>query len=287
MRFCYSVIRFVPDPIKGEFVNVGAIVGSDDSSEWAVRQVGNPIRARQIDEHGTLPAAWAFIDQLGRQVDAYEAVIDGMTLDVLGPRPSEEWLGQLHQRNTNIVQLSAPLPLLASSAEDALETVFSQLIVDPAKRPGGSAKHPALAAVRRAYRDAGLFARVIEGGTLEAGHHRERLDFGLANGRVVQITQTWSFQAADQESVAKSVRAWGWAVKAAKERGGLLRTQDGTVPVPETVDVEAVYIPPNGGGGQEELEDARSVFRALEAREVVIDDVSAVARRAAELLQAI
>lgn len=63
--------------------------------------------------------------------------------------------------------------------------IFAQLIVDPAKRPGGSTKHPALAAMRRAYNQAGLAARVVQGAVLEAEGHRERLDFGVANGRVV------------------------------------------------------------------------------------------------------
>jgi hypothetical protein len=82
---------------------------------------------------------------------------------------------------------------------DALETIFTQLILDPAKRRGGKTKHPALAAVRRAYADAGLTSRVVQGAVLETEHHRERLDFGVANGRVVQIAQAWSFQVADQE----------------------------------------------------------------------------------------
>ena len=34
MRFVYSLVRFVPDPARGEFVNVGAIAGSEESSDW-------------------------------------------------------------------------------------------------------------------------------------------------------------------------------------------------------------------------------------------------------------
>ena len=46
--------------------------------------------------------------------------------------------------------------------------------------------------MRRAYNQAGLGARVVQGAVLEAEGHRERLDFGVANGRVVQITQASS-----------------------------------------------------------------------------------------------
>jgi hypothetical protein len=286
MRYSYSVIRFVPDPVRGEFVNVGAIVGSEESSEWAVRQVDNPVRARHLDERGTLPAVWAFIDGVGRDIDAYEEIIEGDIAGAVDFAPSEEWLTDLHSRQNNIVQVSAPMRLVAESLDEAVETVFTQLVVDPAKRSGGTTKHPALAAVRRAYRGAGLLPRMVEGGVLEADGHRERLDFGIANGRVVQITQAWSFRVADQDSLARYVRAWGWAVKAAQTSGGRLRTTDETIlEVPRDVDVEVVYIPPNGHRDASALADVRSVFEALHAREVPLEDASGVADRAVELLR--
>ena len=49
MKHVYSLIRYVPDPVRGEFINVGAIAGCDESSEWEIRQVANPARARRID----------------------------------------------------------------------------------------------------------------------------------------------------------------------------------------------------------------------------------------------
>jgi hypothetical protein len=285
MRYAYSVVRFVPDPARGEFVNVGAVVGSEESSEWAVRQVENPLRASRLDEHGSLSAVWAFIDRVGREIDAYEEIVEGGTTQNVRLLPSEDWLRSLYDRHSNIVQLSEPLPLLADSLDEALETVFAQLIVDPAKRPGGSTKHPALAAVRRAYTSAGLGPRVIQGAILQAENHRERLDFGVANGRVIQITQAWSFQVADQDSLARYVRAWGWAVQAAQRSGGRLHTADDmTFDVPRDVDVEVVYIPPNGHHGVSALPDARSVFQTLNAREVTFDHADQVAQRATTLL---
>lgn len=283
MRYSYSLVRFVPDPIRGEFINVGAIVGSDESSEWAVQQVENPLRARHLDDRGTLPAAWAFIDKVGREIDAFERmVLTGEGSDV---QLSEDWLYRLHGQHKNIVQVSEPLPIIANSIEEAVETVFGHLIVDPAKRPGGSTKHPALAAMRRAYREAGLVGRVLQGATLEADGHRERLDFGIANGRVVQIAQTWSFQVADKDLLARNVRAWGWAVKAVQSHGGHLATVDrGRLEVPRDVDVEVLYIPNDRSGDRSGLDDARAVFTSLGANQVAIDDASEVADRAADLL---
>ena len=46
-KYIYSVLRFVPNPASGEFVNIGAIVGSDENGEWELRTVENAKRARQ------------------------------------------------------------------------------------------------------------------------------------------------------------------------------------------------------------------------------------------------
>src|SRR5215204_5890112 len=113
MRFVYSLIRFVPDPARGEFINVGAIVGSEESSEWQVRQIENPRRARFIDERRTLPVVWSFLDNVGRVIDEYEEAVNGL----LDPpvELSEAWLNQLYVDHRNVVQLSSPTPMVASN----------------------------------------------------------------------------------------------------------------------------------------------------------------------------
>src|SRR5487761_1117631 len=130
MRFVYSLIRFVPDPARGEFVNVGAIVGSEESSEWQSRQVDNLVRARAIDEHKSLDAVWSFLDRIGRQIDDYDR--SQHTLFDSGPALSEDWLHQEFIEHRNVVQLSPPAPMVASSADEALDRIFDQMVIDPA-----------------------------------------------------------------------------------------------------------------------------------------------------------
>jgi hypothetical protein len=128
MRYVYSVVRFVPDPGRGEFVNVGAIAGSEDASEWRLRQIGNPVRARRMDDRGSLEAVWAFLDRVGHDMDAYDRSQE--TLFESEVELSEAWLEQLFVEHRNVVQLSPPAPLVADSAEEALERVFDQLILE-------------------------------------------------------------------------------------------------------------------------------------------------------------
>jgi hypothetical protein len=287
MKHVYSLIRYVPDPVRGEFVNVGAIAGCDESSEWEIRQVANPARARRLDERGSLSAAWAFMDQLGRAVDAHEAAIQQPTPaeDTL---LSEEWLADLWGRYHNVVQLSPPAPMLADSTTEALDDIFTQLVVDPAPHRGGeNTKHPALAAVRRAYKAAGLAKAhdVHERVVARARDHRERIDFAVANGRVVQLTQTWSFRVADQDTLAENVRAWGWTVRAIKDEGGTVELGERSIEIPHDVNVAVVMIPPAKSENTAAVNDARAVFEKLQVEAVGVEHADDVAAAASDLLR--
>lgn len=286
MRYVYSVVRFVPDPARGEFINVGAIVGSEESSEWQLRQIENPKRARFVDDQRTLPIVWSFLDNVGRIVDDYDEAVN----KVLDPNVelSEAWLQQLYVDHRNVVQLSPPTPMVAASAEEALETVFEELIVDPAREKRGiQNKHTALAAVRRSYRTNQIGKdNVRERVTLETHHnHREKVDFAVTNGRVVQLTHTWSFQVTNQDELAEHVKAWGWTIRDAREYGGTLLTPDAVrLQVDEGVDVEVVYVQPRQGESAPAWDDALNVFQTLDAHIVPLEKADQVGQAAYELL---
>jgi hypothetical protein len=286
MRFVYSVVRFVPDPARGEFVNVGAIVGSEESSEWQLRQIDNPVRARAIDDHRTLEAVWSFLDQVGRDIDEYETATERLLFD--GVELSEAWLERLFVDHRNVVQLSRPTPMIAASADEALDRVFEQLVIDPAQRKYRfQKKHAALAAVRNAYREYGVRrgANLRERVMLETDHHQERFDFAVTNGHVLQLTQTWSFQVPDQEFLAEQIKAWGWTVRDVQEHGGTASLVDGsTFDVERDVDVEVVFVPPKPDQEAPALRDARNVFDALRVRQAPIEEARGVGQRARALL---
>jgi hypothetical protein len=41
VSYQFSLIRFVPDPARGEFVNIGAVVGDDEAQDWELRLISN------------------------------------------------------------------------------------------------------------------------------------------------------------------------------------------------------------------------------------------------------
>jgi len=288
MRFVYSVVRFVPDPARGEFVNVAAIVGSEESSEWAVRQVENPVRARAIDQLRTLDAVWTFLDAVGRDIDRYSE--DHASLFEPEQELSENWLLALHAEHQNIVQLSPPTPMLADSADDALDVVFEQMVLDPAyRRHDFQKKHVALAAVRNSYRQHMIRKgeHLRERVRLETQHHHERFDFAVLNGRVLQLANTWSFQIPDQDTLAEEVRAWGWTMRELKDTGArVVLHGDREVNVRHDVDISVVYVPPRSGQSTTAMDEAMNVFERLGVSHCAVADADRVGRRARDLLVA-
>jgi hypothetical protein len=285
LRYVYSLVRFVPDPARGEFVNVGAIVGSDESSEWDLRQVENPVRARAVDDRKSLEAVWMFMDSMGRAIDDHQRATQ--TLFAPEVELSESWLEGVYASHRNIVQLSPPAPMVADSADEALDRVFDLLVVDPAhRRYRFQKKHVALAAVRAAYVKHFLRTGVDikERCTLETPAHKERLDFAVANGSVVQLTHTWSFQVPDQDMLAEQVKAWGWTVHDLRGHGGVLAVGERLYEAPRDVDVEVVYVPPGPEQEAPAWRDARNVFEELGVRYGALDHADAVGAAALQLL---
>ena len=286
MKYLYSVIRFVPDPVRGEFVNIGALVGSEESSEWEVRQIENPIRARQMDDQKVLDAAWSFIDEVGRWIDQYHASLESLFNAQV--ELSESWMQQLYDEHRNIVQLSPPAPILAESTEEALERIFDLMVVDPSRRRFPyKKKHAALVAARRSYsrhnvrKGQGLHERVV----LLAEPHRECLDFAVTNGRVAQLAHTWSFQVPDQDKLAEQVKAWGWTLHEVRVSGGVVKIgEQARLTVPKDVDIEVVYVPPMSERGSPAWQEARSVFAELGVTALTLEDANKLGERAHELL---
>ncbi len=287
MRYMYSVIRFVPDPVRGEFVNVGVLAGSDESSEWDLRMVESLKRARSLDDEVLLPLVWYFVDDIGRKVDRYTEAIQTNLFEAADERLSEEWLTRLSEEARNVVQLSVPAVIVADDIDEAISILFEQLIVEPkARRFPFKKKNVALAATRRAYREAGLTLRehVVEGASVKGRHHKERFDFVVANGSAVQLAQTWSFQVPNQEDIAEQVKAWAWTVSDIRQHGGMAEAETRQIVVPSDVDIEVVYVPPTVDGPREVLNEALAAFEEINVQSVESELAGTVGQEASRLI---
>lgn len=127
-RYVFSLVRCVPDPRTGEYVNVGAIAGDPLTGDWSIRQVSNESRVRRLAGLLQIDAVHRFMTEVGLQIDDMRTGMEER--DDVAPL-DESWLQQLHYDHRNVVQLSPPTPMAADSAEQALDLLFAGQVIDP------------------------------------------------------------------------------------------------------------------------------------------------------------
>lgn len=280
MGYVYSMVRYVPNPASGEFVNVGAIAGSDEAGDWSLRQADNPRRARYFGPADSLNATFAFLNDVGRRIDNYMTMPDEWP-STREEEVSEAWLRELHERYRNVVQLSPPTPIVADSAEEALVHVFDHLVSDGAtgRRPYVTRRN-ILAEIRTGYRRAGIRLDLVhERALLTAGEFHAQPDFAVGNGAVVQLVQAWSFQIQGHPEVAKEVKAWGYTMKSLRGAGGRIDGEH-TSSIDRDVPIEVIYAEPRTNAQKEVFDEARRVFRDIGASARPREEVGAVAESA-------
>jgi hypothetical protein len=279
VAYFYSTVRFVPDPARGEFINLGAIVGDDESRDWALRQISNLKRANAIDSGGALPAALEFIGRLEETLPVEDAQRSR-------DRISVEQLTRLSAEMNNIIQFSSPAPIVADTAEAALDLIFEELVLDPASmRFRFEKKHRAVGATRGAYRaheipDSAIKERV----QVVAGSFHGGFDFAVHNGRAIQLVQCWSFQLPNQESLAEQVKAWAWVVRELREQGGRVQADTLSITAPGALEIGSVCIPPAEGKPRTAFDEAQAAFDELEVESHTPETADALAVRAAAAL---
>jgi hypothetical protein len=277
MRYIYSVVRYVPHPASGEFVNVGVIAGSDETGDWSLRESGNKRRARLFGPLASLTAVDAFMNEVGSRIDRFSLMQGGEV--------SEAWLEDLHRRHRNVVQLSSPTPIIAESAEEALDSIFGEVVVEGDAAEGGTVRGYAtrlrlFSELKSSYRQQQIPPRLIrEKALVSVGGLKTPMDFVIGNGAAVQLAHTWSFQLQSIGEVVRDVKSWAFTVERLLERGG--RTLDEpAADVPSSVDVQVVLAPPRTNEQEKAYAEAQKVFSALNVDTVAEDDVRKVAQLA-------
>ncbi|MFC4585342.1 DUF3037 domain-containing protein [Sphaerisporangium corydalis] len=283
--YLYSIVRCLPDPRTGEFVNFGAIAGNPDIGDWSIRQLSKVDRIRKIAGASALEAAASFVFEVDAEIDQSRSGLDE-GFDPLG----EDWLLNKHRNHRNVVQLSMPAPILADSAEEALEIVFGHLIIDPIAEPREQSvtKYDLNRGLRQAYRQARVAEPFVRPrAQVHIGAHvHSTIDFAIANGRTVQLTQAWSFRRAQLDEVSQQVKAWAYAME--RLRGGeearVVDTQNRMSTITRNVDLQVVIATPTTPEQIVAYEEAEQVFAGLNADVHPLEDVEAVGRRAAQLV---
>ncbi|MGN6545180.1 MAG: DUF3037 domain-containing protein, partial [Aureliella sp.] len=104
----YSVVRFFPSPVRGECVNLGLIVGSDEAGDWVFETVSSRARANLLDDDRVFPMVAAELER--QQAYLQRCQEEVLISDGDEYSPSEQWLMQLAHDSNNLLQYSMPQP---------------------------------------------------------------------------------------------------------------------------------------------------------------------------------
>ncbi|MDN3351609.1 DUF3037 domain-containing protein [Actinomadura sp. DC4] len=286
-RYLYCLVRCVPNPRTGEFVNYGAIVGDPSTGDWSVRQVSSERHVQKLADRATRNAVHNFLSTLSEQIEEDRALAETSGESGL----SESWLKALHHDHRNVVQLTPPTPVIADNAEQALDFLFQQMIIDPVSEPRSQmTKTRVLAELRDVYRNASIGRQFLrEKPELYVGGHVHTLiDFAIGNGRIVQLTQGWSFQRTTPDEISTEVKAWGYALgrlRAGTDDARIVDAQSRACGIDRGVDLEVVVASPKTNAQQRVYEEAQQVFGQVGAQVNTVENAEVVGTRAAELLQ--
>lgn len=292
MFYQYWIIRYVPDPIRGEFVNVALLVGND-GQDWAFRQVSNLHRASRLGGDPTIANYWLrelhnMVSSLRNGALTREPILAAVTDE--RENISSGVVARLAARLNNAVQISSPYPLAAESAESGISMLFDHLVADPQVRPrelfGTRVNRYVAEQFKRALPE-GSKAVIRNRPHIRVGGVPRTANFAVTDSVVEQITNTWSFNLADLEKVSTEIQAWVAHMNRLRLKGGTLEVREQpSLIIPSDVQLRVVYEEPRLDTATPALDIAREVWSEVpglvaysesEQTRLVTDALSAVA----------
>ena len=263
MIYSYWLLRYVPDTIRGEMVNVGVLVGRD-GGDWALRRVSSFSRAGRLGGDANRVAPW--LEWLGREIDDYQRPpLESFVSEQSGPFTAAR-VHRLQVRLNNAIQISAPTGVQGDSAASTAEFLY-EFLVSEATVPTRSSTRRRLVSQLRAQYDQVALHDVVR--TLETrpqarvGLQRGRFDFAVVNDEVNQLSQVWSFDLTDMDKLEQDIHAWSYLVTRLRDDGGELGPKQGLSSrhIGSDVPISAVYQVPSG---KKNREDQMRVFLAAQ-----------------------
>ncbi|GAA4206277.1 hypothetical protein GCM10022252_68190 [Streptosporangium oxazolinicum] len=286
-RYIYSIVRCLPDPRTGEFVNVGAIAGDPNTGDWAVRRLSNTERIKKFAPAPAIDVTDRFMVRLSSEIAEARESLETDNSHPFG----DDWLLKLHHDHRNIVQLSPPVPIVANHAEAALDIIFGRMIIDPASQPRQVTvgKDRVVQDLRKAYAQAQIPAHLLrpKSEVFIGDKLHSAIDMAIANGKVAQLAQGWSFRVTGMERLLTQVKAWGFALERLR-RGDEARVVDAQGRLSEVardVNLQVVIATPETIQQEAAYEEAEQVFHTLGAEVHPVENVGAVSARAVDLVR--
>jgi hypothetical protein len=266
MQCEFSLIRYVPDVVKGEFANIGVVLREAGRQEAVVRFTRDWSRVRCMDAEADVALLESLEAELGARLQTAPLSNTKPVLEVL-----EDSL-------SNSVQITAMRATLAENLPAEMEQLM-RMYVEPLKAPATRRKTSGRAAIAGAMREeferAGVWRlmrkRISAAQYTQAGDPL-KLDCGYRNGKVRM------FHAVSLENDAEGAK--GLAYSAAALRAGVQRVEGVELELTAVVEPLArISDPEQYGFGISAME--REAIRVL-----TVSDLGRVAETAKRELRA-
>jgi len=268
----YSIIRYVPDPLREEHMNIGVVVAADDATYADVRFLNTWKRAQRFSQHDV-----AFLRDFAQDFELDVA----RQPDLFGGRGfTSERLQHYASNWYNAIQFSEPRASVASNPRALLNRLYTQY-VEPESGKMRRARDKR-AVVRLALTElssalANLIPLhtpdVLKNETIVGLKDLHNLDLVIRNGRPLFGVEGLSFAKPPSGELENEVNAAAWHI------GDILAASS-------DFPIGVVVIPP--ARSREDYTNAVNLYRKMGAEVVEEPEVpawaSATARRVAEAM---
>lgn len=132
--FLASIVRFVPDPPRTEFVNIGVVVAAEDGVGVMAIDAETPFE-RVSNWHGAdeaLPFALRSLEGLQKGSQYSKSTGDAR------PVLDFQSLRQMHAESTGVVQFSPPMACYSASADDLAQELLRRYVLPPSAVVSGA-----------------------------------------------------------------------------------------------------------------------------------------------------
>lgn len=265
--YYYSLIRYVPKPERGEFVNVGVLALSSEGSDTSVQFSDDWRRVRALGSASDVRLLQQLSRSWGR---GFRSTTELGKLFAEGP-PNLEWLQRVHGEAANVIQISEPRRSFATGAAELAREVYDELVAVPrASTRRAVSRRPLQLEFEGHLRRRGLessWERNFDAPGAEIADWR--FDYALRNGTPFHLVQTLNLKLEDVHAILADAT---YVAYAKRDLGG--------TPVLGNVPVTVIAEPPDEET-VEVAEEARTILDRDDVALVMRDDVSELVDRLA------
>lgn len=286
--YLYWLVRYVPDVARGERVNVAVVVGRD-GGDWAVRVAPDLRRASRLG--GDAGALRPWLNRLDRSIENYERPPLALFARADETRVTRAWLELLSHRFNNVLQVSPASPVVAASAADGVDFLFSALVAAPTAIRRSRTRTRIVHDLGQLYTlTAGLElgTSLLQRPRALAGRQRGRFDFAVVEERVDQLSQAFSFDVRDLDALQQEVQSWNFVVSRLRDGGALISQGAFTRQAEASVNVAVAYQEPADSDAErrDAFEAALEAWSGLGVKAVPSTELDTIARDARQLVSA-